>query len=190
MALDDAAAALAGDNSRAFVVSDAGVLLAIDPRAKAVQWRREIATRSAPRCSVLGQALLVTDERGAVVCVDTKSGDTRWERHLDGELLGDPLRAGDAVWLTTRTHLLRFDLTTGEQTASTSSGADEWTGPSIGLQGRLLTPMRNDVQVLDAADGTPLYRIRAGKRSRLYGVGSAAWLMESDRTVRVFETLR
>lgn len=175
----------------ACALGSGGMLLAFEASGMRVRWQREVAARSSPQfCLVGGNTLVVADSDARIVAVDLANGEVRWQRQLDVEVVGAPVALGRDAWMTTRSHLLRFDGITGEQRAAVAPEASEWEGAATPFGERLVLPVRDGMQVVDPASGSLLYRLGASRKARVHVVGDELWLAEPDRTVHAFRRLR
>ncbi len=172
------------------VLGDRGRLLALDLATLQPIWQRELTATSSPQAAAGAGVVVVSDDRGHVVAVEAVGGAVRWQRDLAEEVMGAPAFAGDDVWITTRTALRRLDGATGAARAAVTAEGSDWNGGATAFGNRLVVPMRTDLQVLDRATGAPLYRITAGRRTRVHALDDVLLIAEADHTVQVFERLR
>lgn len=75
----------------------AGVM-AIQAGSGQVVWRAD-AMANVPSPLVVGDRLLVTEDRGIVVCFSAVSGEELWKERLGGNFSASPVLAGDLVYL-------------------------------------------------------------------------------------------
>lgn len=174
----------------AHVLGERGRLVAVDLARHSIRWQRELPARSAPSACMVQQTLVVVDDQGQVVGVDSASGDVRWQRQLQGEVLGAPVAAEPDVWITTRTHLHRLEMATGQTRAVVAAEEHEWSGPAKAFGERLVVPLRSGMQVCELASGAPIYRLAATRRATLHVVGNELWIGDADHTVHAFDRLR
>jgi outer membrane protein assembly factor BamB len=75
----------------------AGVM-AIRADSGQLAWQAE-AMANVPSPLVVGDRLLVTEDRGTIVCFSTDSGQPLWKERLGGNFSASPVLAGDRVYL-------------------------------------------------------------------------------------------
>jgi hypothetical protein len=75
----------------------AGVM-AIRADSGRVAWQAD-AMANVPSPLVVGDRLLVTEDRGIVVCFSAQSGEELWKERLGGNFSASPVLAGDLVYL-------------------------------------------------------------------------------------------
>lgn len=63
-----------------------------------VAWQAD-AMANVPSPLVVGERLLVTEDRGTVVCFSAESGEELWRERLGGNFSASPVLAGDLVYL-------------------------------------------------------------------------------------------
>ena len=75
----------------------AGVM-AIRADSGRVAWQAD-AMANVPSPLVVGDRLLVTEDRGIIVCFSAESGEELWKQRLGGNFSASPVLAGDLVYL-------------------------------------------------------------------------------------------
>lgn len=123
-----------GDN-KVFVASRHGEVAALDPENGERLWERNLATfadegmldavsrlwRSGESARIGGlatdaQTLYVGTENGAIIAMDTATGETRWSHSVEGEILSAPVVSDEVLVVNTGAGtLFGIDTETGEQ---------------------------------------------------------------------------
>jgi outer membrane protein assembly factor BamB len=75
----------------------AGVM-AIDALTGKIAWQAD-AMANVPSSLVVDNQLLVTEDRGTLVCFDTKTGEKKWRERLGGNLSASPTATENAIYL-------------------------------------------------------------------------------------------
>jgi hypothetical protein len=133
----------------------------------------------------------VIDDRGHVVALVAATGERRWSRDVATEVVGPLVAAGNDVVVSTRTGLLRFDMSSGAPGPTTSFGAVEPDGTVQVCGTRCLLPLRDGgLQVLDVQNGAPLYRIQTGRKPQVLPLGAGVFVTDDDHVVQTFRRLR
>ncbi|MFY9342060.1 MAG: DUF4388 domain-containing protein, partial [Planctomycetota bacterium] len=68
------------------------------------RWLRQLPDMRAPVATFVAGCVVVADDRGHLVAVDAGSGEVRWSKQLDRELLGAPAVCGADLLIATREH--------------------------------------------------------------------------------------
>jgi len=153
-------------------------------------WQIELPDLVGPHVQRAGNLLIVGDDQGRLFAIDLDRHVVAWQRDLGVSTIGGFAIGGDKIWLTTHEQLLRLELLTGKDLAPIARGKLDWAGEPLVVGSRAIVPLRNEqLQVLQAETGAPLYRLAGGKRCRLLASGPQVLVCGTDHVVASY-TLR
>ncbi|MBX3465035.1 MAG: PQQ-binding-like beta-propeller repeat protein [Planctomycetes bacterium] len=155
-------------------------------------WQTTCRDCSLPWATLAGSRLVVADDRGRLRCLDIASGRTVWSVELDVEVLGPALVIGDLVLLPTPERIERRLLATGAAKPAIARLEANWAGPLQRVASRLVLPLAGGgLQVLDAADGSPAYRLDGHARSvRCLAQDDVLFVVRGMRSVDCYPQMR
>jgi outer membrane protein assembly factor BamB/tetratricopeptide (TPR) repeat protein len=154
-------------------------------------WQQDLPDFVNPNGAIGHGTLVVVDEHGLLRGLDLATGEVRWRRDLATEVLSEPVLVEQDVLVATPERILRCDVTTGQSRPEIQAGSSPWQGQPLLLGKRLIAPVADGgLQVLDASDGSPLYRLECARRSRAILAGQTLLVVGPDHRILVYPQLR
>lgn len=155
------------------------------------RWQRALAETTNPLGVVIGDLLVIVDDRGHVTGLDIATGEVRLTKELDRELFGAPLTDGRDLMVSAREQILRVDCATGRDTVLAQIPAFRPGASAMVVGSRLVVPLQEGpLQVIELPTGSPLYRIHCDKKGRALAAGSRLYVVDPERRLHVYDRMR
>lgn len=178
-------------HGRVLVVGSRGTVTAWESPDLRPSWRRALPELPSPHAVLVEDVLVVADEAGHVRALDAGTGRLRWQHDLGATTLGALAASQSTVFLAATNQVVRIAVATGELLPPFAPDAGDWAGaPTVAGQ-RLILPLRSgSLQVLDATDGQPLYRLDGRKDSRVFVDGERVFVCQRNHLLQRYSRLR
>ncbi len=133
----------------------------------AVAWRRCLDCGPVLHVYLDAKNVYVETKQGLLICVNARTGETRWRRPLHRELAFPPMLMGDKVGYECKGYLCVLDLRTGRQLARVRLRAEAPVAAPVYCKGAVYMALATSRLVkLDAKTGESKWRIDKAKQFR------------------------
>ncbi|MBM4061038.1 MAG: DUF4388 domain-containing protein [Planctomycetes bacterium] len=155
-------------------------------------WQLQRDELSGPSATLAGNDLAVAGERGHLAVFDLRSGEARWQRTVEGGILGAPAVDGDSVWIASPSAALCHGLVDGAQRGGLQGLEQDWSGQPVIASGCLLLPSRDGV--VHAFDLASRQVVRGFEGSRrvpgVFCAGDRLVIALPDRRIHFYASIR
>ncbi|MCC7396235.1 MAG: PQQ-binding-like beta-propeller repeat protein [Planctomycetes bacterium] len=177
--------------SRIVVLGQKGTVMAFDLPDLQRAWTRGTGTFGHASGVIAGNLLLLGNDHGGLLALDLDSGEPRWQRDLELEILGAPIVTGQGLVVATPGALIELHPDDGHELRRLPRPEQDWAGAPAQLGNRIVLALRDGtLQVVDASTLAPSYRLRAPRRSRCLAFDGALLVVAPDHAVSWFRSLR
>lgn len=184
---------LLNSGNKIFAITIQGSVFCIDPSQGTVLWQEQAG--DGVFCTpVLAQGkLAVVSDSGRITVFDADTGKLAWEVYGLGELTLSPVAVDRSLFVVDHKRILKFDLHSGKRLGQTTN-REIWSSHLGSGAGMIFAGDRSGLlQVLDAKDLSPLFRIRSTKppiAAMVFGKSGKTVAVFEDRMVHGFLKLR
>ena len=178
-----------GDN--VVVIGEGGLISCWSVAAMKLVWQKQLDNVASPQATSNKDLLIVNDDQGQLFGLDLKSGQLSWQRDLKAALVGS-IHLDHGVALAVAPDFLhRISVDTGEDLNGFQAKESRWAGSATMVANRMIVPLESgSLQVIASKTGEALYLIAGDSKSRVFACGENLTVINSDHSVRTYNSPR